>query len=51
MSQPDEQHLEDEDVAEATSEDHEEGAEVEGHIWLRDADSRVAEPSKTFKTS
>jgi hypothetical protein len=50
MSRPDEQHLEEEEVVEATSEDSEEGQEVEGHIWLRDAD-RAADISRSTKTA
>ncbi len=48
MSQPDEQHLEEEDVAVATSEDSDESPEVEGHIWLRDAD-KAGDTSRTTR--
>jgi hypothetical protein len=50
MSQSDEQPVEEEDVVEATSEASEEGPDVEGHKWYREAD-KAAEPSKTFKVS
>jgi hypothetical protein len=52
MSQSDEQKLEEDEVVEATSEDSEEGAEVEGHIVARaGADTRYADPSARFKTA
>ena len=50
MSQPDEKHLEEEeDVVAATSEEAEEGPDVEGHKWAHGAVETVSEPDKAYK--
>jgi hypothetical protein len=48
MSDTDEKRPEDEDVAEDTPEQAEDGAEVEGHTWVREAD-KASDPGKAYK--
>jgi hypothetical protein len=50
MSDSDEKRLEDEDVAEAPPEQEDEGTEVEGHTWVREA-GKVSDPGKAYKPS
>jgi hypothetical protein len=49
MSQPDEQRPEEEEVAEATSEQSDETPDVEGHQWPRLGAEAVADPGKAYK--
>jgi hypothetical protein len=47
MSQSDEKPVEEEEVVEATSQERdEEGPDVEGHKWYREAE-KTSEPGKT----